>query len=887
MQTMTVVDELTERLREILPPDRVLADRVSLHLYKYDGAQDEALPEAVVLPETADEVVAVVKACAARGVPFTPRGAGTSLSGGPLPMAGGVVIGHARMNQILAIDYDNLYAVVQPGVVNLDLQNAVAKAGYFYAPDPASEGVCTLGGNVAENSGGPHCLKYGVTTNHILGLEVVLPTGQMLHTGGPTRDQLGYDLTGLLVGSEGTLGVVTQITCRIMPLPETVTTILAIFNDLNDASQAVSNIIADGLVPASLEMMDRLLIQAVEKSMQAGYPLDAEAVLIIDIDGLQAGMTDQTQRIKAACQRSNVRDLQMAESEDQRIRLWRGRKGAFGAVAHLAPSKLTTDIAVPRTVLPEVLAKVMELGEKYDIPIGNVFHAGDGNLHPQVLFDPRDADQVRRVHQVDDELIQLAVDYGGVLTGEHGIGSQKRKWMPRMFGYAELTAMQQLKDVFDPNYLCNPAKVLPEAKDFPAPETLSLPEGDFQHAAEAVCVQGEDNTWQPYDYEAVAKLLAVANRTGQPIVIRGAGTKLETLSQQAEVVSTLSLDKIIELNTENLTATVQAGVGLAELNQALAQEGQMLPLRPPHYDRATVGGVIATADSGPHRLLYRAPRDLVTGLRAVLADGRQVKFGGASVKNVSGYAMERLFVGSQGTLGVIVEVTMRTLPLPERRETFMLAATSPDAFASLLRELRSSIMRPAAVELLNPAAAFPVNGPTSPDDWTMFIGLEGLAVEVTEQLQLLAAATNHHSIAGRHLEAPGYDQLWQQVTELGSRGPERRCVHLACHPSEVCRLAEGVSLIMQQLGQPAPVTAAANLGIVRISLPRDKDLLLVLATEIPRVARDCGAKFTGMPADFAAVADIQLNPVTEQLLRQLKASFDPHGILPSLCWADG
>ncbi len=796
-------------------------------------------------------------------------------------MAGGVVIGHARMNQILAIDYDNLYAVVQPGVVNLDFQDEIAKAGYFYAPDPASEGVCTLGGNVAENSGGPHCLKYGVTTNHILGLEVVLPTGQMLHIGGPTRDQLGYDLTGLLVGSEGTLGVVTQITCRIMPIAETITTILAIFNDLNDASQAVSDIIADGLVPATLEMMDKPLIQAVEKSMQAGYPLDAEAVLIIDIDGLQVTMEDQTRRIKAACQRSNVRNFQTAEDEEERMRLWQGRKGAASAVATLAPSNMTTDIAVPRTVLPEVLAKVMALGEKYDVGIGNVFHAGDGNLHPLVLFDPADADQVRRVHQVDDELTQLAVDYGGVLTGEHGIGSQKRKWMTRMFGYAELTAMQQLKDVFDPHHLCNPAKILPEPEDFPAPETLSLPEGDFQHAAEEVCVQGEDNTWQPYDYEAVAKLLAVANRTGQPIVIRGAGTKLGQLEQETQVVSTLSLDNIIELNTENLTVTVQAGVGLAALNQALAQEGQMLPLRPPHYDRATVGGVIATADSGPHRLLYRTPRDLLTGLRAVLTDGRQVKFGGASVKNVSGYAIERLFVGSQGTLGVIVEVTMRTLPLPERRETFMLTATSPDAFASLLRELRTSIIRPAAVELLNPAAVSQVNGPTNSDDWAVLIGLEGLAVEVAEQLQLLTAATDHHSIAGQHLKAEQYDQLWQPVTELGSRGPERRCVHLACHPSEVCRLAEGVSLIMQRFGQPAPVIAAANLGIVRISLPQDKDLLPVLATEIPRAARDCSAKFTGVPADFAAIADIQLNRVTEQLLRQLKASFDPHGIYQS------
>lgn len=877
-----VTEDLVARLLQILSPDRVLADPVLLHLYKYDGGLDEALPEAVVLPETTEEVAEVVKACAAWGVPFVPRGAGTSLSGGPVPVAGGVVICLTRMNQILQIDYDNLYAVVQPGVVNLDFQDALAAEGYFYAPDPASEGVCTLGGNVAENSGGPHCLKYGVTTNHILGLEVVLPNGQILQTNHQVLPHLGYDLTGLLVGSEGTFGVVTEITCRIMPLPQAVTTMLAIFDDLDEASQAVSDIIADGIIPASLEMMDNLLIQAVEQSMQAGYPRDAEAVLIIEVDGLQAGMNDQIQRIQAACRRNNVDSFQTAQDERERMLLWRGRKGAFGAVAHLAPSKISSDIAVPRTVLPQVLHQIMELGKTYDLKIGNVFHAGDGNLHPQVLFDPRDPDQVRRAKQVDDELTQLAVDFGGVLSGEHGIGSQKRKWMTRMFGPAELSAMGRIKQAFDPHELCNPGKVLPEVEDFSPAEPAPVPEGDFAQSAEAMCVQDDEGIWQPYDSEAVTKLLTLAARTGQRLAIRGAGTKSGSVAEDVQAISTLNLNHIPQLDTDNLTATVQAGIRLAELNQALVEEGQMLPLRPAHYEQATVGGVIATADSGPHRLLYGTARDLVTGLEAVLADGSRVRFGRCCVKNVSGYALEKLLIGSYGTLGLITEVTLRTRPLPERCETLMLTAPVAANFSPLLRELRASIIWPAAAELLNSAAASRAEVQLDENDWRLLIACEGLAGEVTEQLQLLAKLCERYGVTSEHLPPADYDRLWQQVANLDSKGADRLSTRLACPASETCSLAEVIDLIMTETGYPAPITAAVNLGSVCISLPADEDSLRATAPRLQQAAKEYGASFAALPVGRADVIEVCGDQVVSQISARIKASLDPHSILPGL-----
>jgi len=456
-----VSPELVQKFEEIVGEGNVLTSEMELTLYSYDAYLKPSKPDLVVLPDGTDQVARVVKLAYDNGLPVVARGAATSLSGGPVPLKGGVVIHFSRMNRILEIDPQNRTATVEPGVITLDLQNAVAKYGLQYAPDPASQKTSTLGGNVAENSGGPHCLKYGVTTNHILGLELVLYDGSVVNLGGAMHESPGPDLTGLFVGSEGTLGIATKIIVKLIPQPEAIKTMLAIFNTIEDASNTVSAIIADGIVPATLEMMDSLVIQAVEDSVQAGYPRDAEAVLIIELDGLQDGFERLTKRIMEICHENNVRDVKVAKDNAERAALWAGRKGAFGAVSRLRPSYMVCDGTVPRTKLPEVLKRVVELGKEYDLPIGNVFHAGDGNLHPLILFDQRDPGQLEKVEKVASEVLKICAEVGGTISGEHGIGMEKLKEMEFIFSEDDIGFMWKIKRAWDPEDRVNPGKVLP------------------------------------------------------------------------------------------------------------------------------------------------------------------------------------------------------------------------------------------------------------------------------------------------------------------------------------------------------------------------------------------------------------------------------------------
>ena len=454
--------ELIQKMESIVGRGNVLHSRTALLVYEYDGSLQRGLPDAVAFATSTEHISQLVKLANTAGIPFLPRGSGTNLSGGSVPASGGIIIELSRMNRILEIDLKNQRAVAEPGVYNLTLQDALAPLGYYYAPDPASQKVATLGGNVGENSGGPLCLKYGVTTNHVLGLEVVLPDGDIVQMGGKALDYPGYDLKGLMVGSEGTIGIVTKITVRIMRSPETVKTFLAIYDSVEDAGQTVSEIIAEGIIPASLEMMDRLVMQAVEKSVHAGYPLDAEAVLIIELDGLSDGMDRLAQRVIEICEKNRVRAVKVAATETEREKLWSGRKGAFGAVGRIAPSYMVNDGTVPRTQLPRVLRKVAEIAEKYNVPIGNVFHAGDGNLHPLILFDERDKGQLELVKRASFEILQACVEVGGTISGEHGIGTEKLQAMWLIFGRKDLNAMWKVKRTFDPRNLCNPGKVLPK-----------------------------------------------------------------------------------------------------------------------------------------------------------------------------------------------------------------------------------------------------------------------------------------------------------------------------------------------------------------------------------------------------------------------------------------
>jgi glycolate oxidase len=456
--------ELIERLKEIVGPEHVLCSEMDLTLYGYDASLEKGKPDVVVLPNSAEEVSRVAALACEGKIPIIGRGSGTNLSGGTIPTKGGIVIHFSRMNRVLEVDLPNRTVTVEPGVITLDLQNMLLKKGFVYAPDPASQKVSTLGGNFGENSGGPHCLKYGVTTNHVLGAEVVLYDGSIIWTGGKTQDNPGYDLTGLLVGSEGTLGIAVKLMLKLIQAPEKVKTMLAVYNTIQDASNTVSAIISEGIVPATLEMMDKLVLKAVEDSVHAGYPLDAAAVLIIELDGMEDGMDRQAEKILEICKRHQVREVRLARSEAERAELWAGRKGAFGAVSRLRPSYLVCDGTVPRTKLPEVLAKVIEVGEKYDLPIGNVFHAGDGNLHPLILFDERDPEMLQKVHSAAAEILKICVEAGGTISGEHGIGTEKLKEMSLIFSESDFEFMRTIKRAFDPYDMWNPGKVIPPAR---------------------------------------------------------------------------------------------------------------------------------------------------------------------------------------------------------------------------------------------------------------------------------------------------------------------------------------------------------------------------------------------------------------------------------------
>jgi glycolate oxidase len=464
MVARTIDRRLIRRLERVVGRDGVLWRPEELLAFEYDGTIEKALPQVVVFPADARQVAEVVRLALQAGLPVTPRGAGTGLSGGSVAALGGVVVALTRMKRILELDTADRFAVCEPGVVNLELSKAAEPHGLYYAPDPSSQRACTLGGNVAENAGGPHCLAYGVTTNHVLGLEVVMPDSSIVWLGGKARETPGYDLRGVFIGSEGTLGIVTKIVVRLLRMPEATRTLLAIFDEVDQASEAVSAIISRGMLPSALEMMDREIIRAVEPALHVGYPLDAGAVLLIEVDGLREAVAEQSAAVRDVCLAQGAREVREAEEAEERARLWAGRKGSISALGRLAPNYYVLDGVVPRTKLPVVLRKVYETCERYGFPVANVFHAGDGNLHPNILFDERKPGEMARVLEVGAEIMRLCVEAGGSITGEHGVGYEKRSFMEWIFSPADLAAMAKVKAAFGSNELYNPCKLFPTGK---------------------------------------------------------------------------------------------------------------------------------------------------------------------------------------------------------------------------------------------------------------------------------------------------------------------------------------------------------------------------------------------------------------------------------------
>lgn len=812
------MDQLIENLRAIVGRDALLAAADELLVYECDGLpQHKYRPRAVVFPTSTEETSAIMRLLAKERVPFTPRGAGTGLSGGALALSQGVVIELARMRGILKIDPDNRLAVVQPGVVNAHVSRAAAPFGLHYVPDPSSNSTCTIGGNLAENAGGIHCLKYGTTTDHVLGARVVLAGGEIIQLGGAGPEQAGYDLLGTFVGSEGTFGIATEATLRLVPIPPAVRTLLADFLDVNDASHAVSAIIAAGVMPAALEMMDQAIIQAVEASVfAAGLPTDAGAALLIELDGLEAGLDDEAERVKTICLQYGARTCRLARDDHERKKLWAARKGAFGAIGRIAPDSMIQDAVVPRSRLPEVLADVYRIAAKYQLRIANVFHAGDGNLHPLICFDSRSPAEVGNVKEAGRELMETCVRAGGSISGEHGVGFDKRELLPLIFSEADMTAMLQVRAAFDPLGLMNPGKIIPLLRgcgEGRAAATFS-DNGASEQAASAPVFQAallagvlaqqqqvpvlsdksseSTITVAPVSTIEAGDVMRHASTGSLSVLPAGAGTWLDvgnSVGRTDLIIQTTFLNRIIEHEPADLIASAEAGVTLSEFNAELGKRGQWLPIDPPDDGRVTLGGVVATGLSGAQRIGYGAPRGFVIGMKVVLADGTLIKAGGRVVKNVAGYDLCKLFTGSYGTLGLITELTFKLRPLPQTSNTIVASGTTESLLTGAKLLLKANLF-PVALELLSPAFATAADF-SDGNDGMLLIRFSGLSKTVSYQVANAIALLAEHCRSVGPLEDDD-TEVWREVAAMPLRFAERCAWRASVPVTGLARLLKSV-----------------------------------------------------------------------------------------------
>ena len=770
-------DKLLDNLRAIVGRENVLSRPDELLVYECDGLpQHKHRPRAVVFPSSTEETAAIMRELARAKVPFTPRGAGTGLSGGALALNSGVVIEFARMRKILRIDVENRLAVVQPGVVNLDVSRAVLPHGLYYVPDPSSQPSCTIGGNIAESAGGIHCLKYGTTTDHVLACRVVLAGGEVVDLGGVDGEANAFDLLGTFVGSEGTFGVATEATLKLSQIPPAVRTLLAEFAEVDDASHAVSAIIAAGVMPAALEMMDREIIRAVEASVfAAGLPPDAGAALLIELDGIEAGLDDEAQNVTSICLEYGARNCRLARDETERKKLWAARKGAFGAIGRISPDSMIQDAVVPRSRLPEVMRAAYDIATRNQLRIANVFHAGDGNLHPLICFDSRFADEVRRVKEAGRELMEVCVAVGGTITGEHGVGLDKRELLPLVFSETDMNAMLSVRAAFDPLGLCNPGKIIPmlrgcgEAKAVATDNTDLISSQSRQrlqpqrtNTASQISALSVSSVAFPSSTEELAEIMKEAAVNRWTITAAG-GMSLLTKPSATLIVDTSRLNRIVEHEPADLIAIAQAGVKLTTFNDKLTENGQWLPLDPPNDGRATLGGVVATGLGGPQQFGYGRPRGSVIGMTVVLADGNVIKAGGHVVKNVAGYDLCKLFTGSYGTLGIITELIFKLRPRPAREATIV-ATGSMNELLAASRAILDARLFPVAMELLSTAFASGIGLPRDGAEVLLirFAGNEkGVAYQLEQALLHLKNAAVHSS------EVLSDDaELWRRVAAV-------------------------------------------------------------------------------------------------------------------------
>lgn len=665
---------LSERLGHIVPAPRILTSAADRAAYDSDAQTAfRCRAAAVVIPRTADELIAVVRWCHAEAIPFVVRGSGTGLSAGATPIDSGVVIVTTSLNRIRRIDPIQRIAVVESGVVNAAVSQAAAEHGLFFAPDPSSQPVCTIGGNIGFNAGGAHCLKYGMTSNHVLGLRAVLASGEIVQWGSESRDTIGPDWTGLFVGNEGLFGVALEATLNLVPIPDGCHTVLAGFDSAEAAGDAVSAIIGSGLVPVAMELMDDLTIEAVRPVVPINYPEGCHALLLVELDGPSAIVAAERVQLETLLRDNHSTGLVIAKNAQERANIWRVRKSAYGAYGRFAPNNFVQDSVVPRRHLAAALRRVNQIADDAGLRCPTVCHAGDGNLHPNLLYDGEKPGELERAEKAAWEILRMCVDLGGSITGEHGVGLEKRDLLPLMFGRAEMDLFKQIQRTFDPSGISNPGKMFPDAEQ---------PTSDIS-------------------IERDPRILALAESIKQAPEVRvtGGRTKLSSTDTKTTDISTTTLSGITAYEPSEFVITALAGTPLSEIIKTLAEDGQQLLFDPLLAESgASLGGTIASGLNGPGAFGQGRIRDAVLGVTFIDGSGQVLQAGGKVVKNVAGFDLPKLFVGSQGALGVLAEITLKVGPKAPATETLELTPTDSTNFYQQLRGLSALPTRPTAIE---------------------------------------------------------------------------------------------------------------------------------------------------------------------------------------------
>jgi D-lactate dehydrogenase (cytochrome) len=848
-----------KKLTSLFGKEQIILDPAELLVYERDAALDRGLPDAVIFAHSLRDVQRLAQWSAEYAIPMISRGAGTGLSGGAVAEAGGVILAFSRMNRILDIDSTGASASVEPGVVNLTLDEKSKILGLYYPPDPASGRSATLGGNVAENAGGPHCFKYGVTTNYITGLEFVLPTGQVYTSGGYAFDYPEFDWNGLITGSEGTLAIITKILTRLIRQPQGVMTLMAAFDSIEIAGAAVSTIISAGLVPATMEMMDQKIARIIEEYAHPGISTEAGALLIVEVDGYLESLQPQINEISSILQAQGGYDLRIASTPEARGKIWYARKSAAGAMARLAPAYLLLDGTVPRSLLAQALETSNQICEKYDLQVGYVFHAGDGNLHPFILTDPQNPQHLSRAHQAGREFMEAVVNLGGSITGEHGVGIEKRPYLALMYSTTELNIMRDIKRVFDPQELLNPKKIFPPFEvaetDLDASSIFALPSVHFA----------------PKNTQQAALGLAALSHYKETVRISG-GSRTQ-INAAERILSTHNLGGIRVFAPQDLYITAGAGAKAAEVQAYLGHQGWQTSLQAP-WPEATLGGVLAANFNSPIRMRYGGLRDQVLAMTIVLADGRVIHAGRPVVKNVAGYDVPKAFIGSYGTLGLITNVTLKINALPRMRRSLIFPVDQLNSGLQWAQKCLSMAFVSAGIVLGKLEHSFPILA--SP--YILAYSAEGLPEDVESELNLIKRELTKlgapepvewEGAAALELWALILFQSWDKKLVLRTGVPARTMSHylISREPS----LHESDFLVDIASGM-----------IYCANLPTSLEEAQAYLNKFRKPALETGGYtlVLGTPPEWAGKIDLWgYQPTTLELMKKLKTSWDPYGIL--------